>query len=158
MKTKTIEVYEYKELEAKAKERARNWLLQGHDFEFEWDCIKDDAKNIGLELTEWDYGRYCRGALLLDFTQVLASIMKDHGEACETFKTAKEYQKKYSKLSEEQILNGEEEEIREDFLKDILEDYRIQADNQYEYIQSEEAIEDAMEANDYEFTKDGKRI
>ena len=156
MKLKTIEVYEYKELSEKAKKKARNWLLECQDFEFEWDCIKDDAKEVGIKLTAWEYCRYAEGELLLDMTQVIANILKEHGEPCETYKTAKEYQAKYALLTEEQ--DEERETLEIEFTKAILEDYRIQADRQYEFIQSEEAVAETMEANEYEFDINGKRI
>lgn len=158
MKTKTINVYQYSELSDKAKEQARNWLIEcSASDSFEWDCIKDDAKTVGIELQGTHRGSM-EGKLLLDFSQVLAAILKEHGETCETYKTAKEYQEKYSKLTEEQIVNGEDEELREEFTKSILEDYRIMVEKQEEYCQSEEYIKEAMEANEYEFDINGKRI
>lgn len=155
MKTKTINVYEYKELNEKAKKRARNWFLESYDMSFEWDCLKDDAKTIGIELTSMnDYK--AEGELILDFSQVLANIIKEHGESCETYKTAKQYQEKYLKLTEEQ--EEEREELETEFLHDILEDYRILWKKDIEYHYSDKYIEDIMSANDYEFDENGKRV
>lgn len=159
MKTVKVKLFQYSELSEKAKEKARQWYLEADTFDFQWDCHVEDAKNIGLKLTEWDHYRgTIKGELTLDLTQVLANIVKDHGPECATTITAKEYQAKYSKLSEEQIINGEDEEIREDFLRAILEDYRVMIDKDYEYSQSEEAIAETMEENEYDFTEAGKRF
>jgi hypothetical protein len=156
MKTKTINVYEYKELSETAKEKAKEWFLSGNDISFEWNCMKDDAKNIGISLKEYDYRRYMKGELLLDFTQVLANIIKEHGKTCETYKTAKQFQSDYMKLTEEQ--EEEKEELESEFLRSILEDYRILMDKDCDYRESEEYISEMMEANDYEFDENGKIV
>ena len=156
MKTIKVKVYQYSELNEKAQEKARNWFLEGNDFQIEWENIQEDAKNVGVELTAWDYNRNIEGELLLDFSQVMANIIKEHGKDCETHKTAKAYQKKYNALTEEQ--DEEKEELEQEFLQSILEDYRIMADKQSDYIQSEEYIKEMMEANEYTFLEDGKRF
>ena len=46
--------------------------------------------------------------------------------------------------------------LDDEFRVSILEDYRIMLQKQYEYLCSEEAIIETIEANDYEFTEDGK--
>lgn len=157
MKTKTIEVYEYSELSDEAKRVASSWWLEsGIDQEFAWDSMKEDAENVGIKLTAWEYGRTCEGKLVESFSSVLGNILKDHGDMCETYKTAKEYKDKLDVLTDEQ--EDEREELEADFLLSILEDYRIAMDKECDYQQSEEYIAEIMEANDYEFTKNGKRI
>jgi hypothetical protein len=154
MKEITVKVYQYSELNEKAKEKAVNWFLDGQDFEFEWDCIQDDAKNIGIELTAWDYRGYCNGELLISAEDVIKKIIVEHGENCETYKTAKKYEHKFK----DNLNDDEFVELEIEFLKDILEDYRVIADNQYEYVQSEEYISECMEANEYDFLEDGTRF
>lgn len=158
MKTIKVKLYQYSELNDTAKEKARNWFLNGNSFEFEWECLKDDAKTVGINLTAWEYRRYCSIELRMDFSQVLSAILANYGESCATYKTAEKYQKEYAKLTEEQILNGDDEELRESFIKDIAEDYRVLADDNFEYTQSEEYISEAMESNEYTFLEDGTRF
>jgi hypothetical protein len=43
-----------------------------------------------------------------------------------------------------------------EFLCDLLEDYRIILSKEYNYQTSEETIKETIEANDYEFTAEGK--
>lgn len=155
MKTKTINIYSYKELEGKAKERAKNWLIEADDMAIDWECMQEDAKTIGLKLTGIDDYK-AEGELILDFSKVLANIIKEHGESCDTYKTAKEYQEKYLKLTEDQ--EEEKEELEGDFLKAILEDYRILWRKEVEYHYSDEYIDEMMEANEYEFNIDGKIV
>lgn len=160
MEKREITVYKFDELSDDAKEKAREWYreVSYDDMSFEWDWLNGDAKSIGLNLLEWAYDRCLKLELDLDFSQVLTKILSDHGECCETWKTAKRYKDEYDKLTEEQILNGEDEELREEFTKDIAEDYRILADRQHEYIQSDEYIDEAIRANEYDFTEGGERF
>lgn len=160
MEKREITVYKFDELSDKAKEKAREWFRESSydDMHFEWENLEDDAENVGLKLATWGYRRYLTLELVLDFNQVLTKILADHGECCETWKTAKRYKDEYNKLSEEQILNGGDEGLREDFVEDIAEDYRVMADNQYEYIQSDEYIDETIRINEYDFTEDGRRF
>lgn len=156
MRTKTIKIYSYAELSDDAKKRAVTWFLEtGIDSDFAWDDMKEDAKMVGIELTGYDYCRYCEGELTESFPSVLDKILKEHGDMCETYKTAKEYKDKLVKLTDEQ--DDEREELEAEFLASILEDYRIMMDKDLDYHQSKEYIAEVMEANDYEFTEDGKR-
>lgn len=157
MKTKTINVYQYSELKDNAKEKANQWFLEGEDLQFQWECMQEDAKNVGIELKGTHNGSM-KGSLLLDFSQVLANILKEHGESCETWKTAKKYKNEYSKLTEEEINDCKDEELREEFLQSILEDYRIMWEKEEEYCRSQEYISEMMEANEYEFDENGKRV
>jgi hypothetical protein len=156
MREITVKLYQYSELSDDAKKRAREWFLgTGADRDFAWDDIKDDAKQVGIELTGWDYGRYCEGELIDSFSTVIDKILKIHGIACEPYKTAMEYKAKLDEWTEER--DDEREELEAEFLKSILEDYRIWMDKNCDYRQTEEYISETMEANEYEFTENGKR-
>jgi len=162
MKTKTINIYSFNELSEEAKKTAIEKLYDinvNHDW---WEFTYEDAKNIGLKITSFDLdrNRHAKGELILSFAEVIANILKDHGETCDTYKTAEKYmewwQPVFNKYMETE--EGEEElmEIEEDFLKDLLEDYSIILQREYEYLTSEEAIIETIEANEYEFTEGGK--
>jgi hypothetical protein len=154
MKEITIRGYEYNELSDKAKEKAADWLLERFDNQFEWDSLKEDAKEIGLELASWDYGRYCKGKFLLPASQVIEKILGAHGSTCETYKTAFKYKDILEKNEDGEL----DEESNSEFLRALLEDYRIIFDKESDYKQSEEGIVEAMEANSYLFTEKGKFI
>lgn len=161
MKTINVNVYQYSELSDKAKENARDWYQRGDTFDFEWDSMKEDAKNIGLSLTEWEYCCSINGDFIGSGRECAEKIIKEHGKTCETYKTAKSFLVELKKADKEYEKTGPEakkEEVEAEFLKSLLEDYRIMTDKQFEYTQSEEAIAETMEANEYTFLENGTRF
>jgi hypothetical protein len=149
MRQHTINIYKFDELSDKAKENAliHLWNVNVDHFDW-WNSTYDDAKNIGLKLTGFDLdrGRYCNGEWIGDPTEVAENIIREHGVDCETYKDAHAF------LC---LIEPDGEDIR-GFLHHLLEDYRLMLQEEYEYLISEEAIIEAIEANDYEFTEDGR--
>ena len=169
MRTETItrNLYKFKELSDDAKDKAIEKLWDINvDYDW-WQWTYDDAEEIGLELTGFDLDRrsYCKGAFIDTAEHTAKKIIKNHGDTCETYKDAQNY------LSDLEIAiakNLEEnadceypedyldtEEIDNDFLKELLEDYRIILQKEYDYLTSREAIIETIEANEYEFDEDG---
>lgn len=158
MKIKQIEVYQYNELSEKAKQRARDWLSEVDDMSFDWECLQEDAKTIGIELTGVDDYK-STGEYLNSPYEVIKLIKANHGEQCDTYKTALEYEAKFNALPKnEDGETIEDEDLEQDFLNSILEDYRIMWGREIEYHYSDEYVNDTMEANEYEFDINGKRI
>jgi len=162
MKTKIINIYSFNELSEEAKQKAIE-KLSDINVSFDWwKSTYEDAEIIGLKITGFDLdrNRHATGHLILSFAETVANILKEHGPKCETYKTAEKYMKQwepvFSKYMETEEGEGELMEIEEDFLKELLEDYSIILQNEYEYLQSDEAIIGTIEANEYEFTEDGK--
>ena len=159
MREKTIKCYQYHELGEKAKQKARNWFLGTDEMDWAWDDMRRDAMDVGIKLTSIDERAGAKGELILDFSQVLTMILKDHGDSCETYKTAAKYKKLYDALSEEEIISIDASDvIREDFLREILEDYRVMWSKEVEYHYSDEYVAECMEANKYDFDENGRRI
>lgn len=170
MKTIEINLYKFDELSDEAKQTAieKNYDLNvagGFDW---WENTYEDAKNIGLKITGFDIdrGSYCSGEFNLSANEVAANIFRDHGEVCETYKTAQgfmdEWQPVFNSYMDENHENYEssdsEDELMElenDFLKSILEDYRIILSNEYDYLTGEDAIKESLIANEYDFNEDG---
>lgn len=168
MKTVTIEIFTFDELSEAAKQKA----IQKHsDINVcdEWyDGICDDAKNIGLKITSFDLdrNRYAKGEFLLSAAEVAQNILSNHGEMCETYKTAQnflnewqpifnEYMDEQSEKYESREAEDEMQDIEQDFLNSLLEDYSIILQNESDYLQSDEAIIETLIANDYEYEEDG---
>jgi len=168
--TKTVTAYKYDELSDSAKEKALEKMYDinvDHDW---WEFIYEDAKTIGLKITGFDVAcaSYCNGDFLASAEETAHKIEKEHGENCETFKTAKEYLKIRDEIIETapKDENGDFESEYEidqaldsadkEFLRSLLEDYRIILQKDYEYFTSREAIEETIRANEYDFTKEGK--
>lgn len=172
MKTKTITLYEFKELSEESQQKAieKLWDLNvDHDW---WEYTLDDAKRIGLRIDEFDIDRRhsAKGSLIESLPEVCRLIMIDHGDQCETYKTAQSFLvewgnlvAKYSdgenleKVTEENEydFDQESEQIEEEFKKSLLEDYSIMLQKEYEYLTSKEAIIESIEANKYTFTENG---
>ena len=171
MRVMKTNVYEFKELSETGKEKALENLGNINlDYDW-WDCLYEDADNIGLKITSFDLdrNRHATGGFTLDVLEVAANIIRGHGDTCETYKTAEaflaEHATPYAEYLDEtsehyESKNKEDEliEIENEFLKDILEDYSIMLQKTYEYLCSDKAIIETIEANEYEFTVEGKLI
>jgi hypothetical protein len=156
--TKTT-VYPFDELSEDAKEKAVQGLYDINLFSDWWENTFEDAKNVGITITEFDIdrGSYCLGSFDIDAVETAKKIHKEHGKDCETFKTAAEFLAEYhTYLAEDNEDCEDADYIRQEFRLSILEDYRIMLQKGYEYLASEEQIIESIKANDYEFTKDGK--
>lgn len=162
MKTKTINTYQFNELSEKAKQKAMEWYLAGEDYSFSWECIVDDAKNIGLTIKQLDGHKFNKGFFVLSASDTANKILVNHGEDCETYKTAREYLDKVLFACRESSKGTEEqheelcEELEKEFLQSLLEDYRIMLNRDIEYQQSEACIAENIEANEYEFLESGE--
>ena len=127
-----------------------------------WDSVYDDAAQIGLRITEFDLDhKSISGKFINSAPAVAEAILAEHGKICETYKTAKSFLSDLDELTGEytDIEDCPEDEIEaleNDFLHSILEDYRIILDNEYDYLTGKEAIIETIEANEYDFTEDGK--
>lgn len=157
MRTETIELYQFNELNSAAKENARDWYRQG-GFDYDWyDSVYEDAKNVGLKITGFDCGRgssidieYISGWSIGD---VCRQIIKDHGEHCDTYKFAMEFYR----LRHTGYTRKQGEDYREEFLQGIGEEYLSMLRKELEYLESNESIDENIIANEYEFTSTGKR-
>lgn len=134
-----------------------------------WESTYEDAANVGIKIKGFDTGRGSSIDGRVEDTENTAhQIMKEHGEECETYKTAAEYLKERDAIIQrtgdssdsEDSLDQDEvddllDELGNEFTKAILEDYLTILRNELEYLDSDEAVKESIEANEYEFTEDG---
>lgn len=174
MREKIIKLYQFDELSESAKETAVEKLADINVYYGWWDFVYDDAENVKLKLTEFDLDRgYCRGEFIEGADDTAHLIIKNHGKDCETFQTATNYLKertelvkKYSDGKQIDIVAEDNEydfdvecdELDNDFLYSILEDYRIILSKEYNYLTSEEVIVETIKANEYEFDESGELV
>jgi len=173
MKTVSINTYKFSELSDEAKQAAIENLYDINVSYDWWENVYYDAKQVGIKITGFDLDRnkHCTGELIESMTECCRLIIANHGEICNTAVTAANYLETYDKLVEKYSdgitldivaedntweFDQEADELEEEFLKDILEDYANMLQDEYEYATSEEAIIETIEANDYDFTQDGK--
>lgn len=187
MRTEEIKIYQFSELSEEAKQNAIQ-EMSDINFMFDWwDTIYEDAKNVHIKITGFDIdrGSYCHGDFLTNAKDVAERIIKEHGDQCETHKTAQKFLDELQTLiydakqaweeyqedtKDDDVVNyadfedffyykyqEDADQLEEDFQNDILEDYRIMLQKEYDYLSSDEAIIESIEANEYEFTENGKR-
>ncbi len=138
-----IEVFEFDELSDAAKDKARAWYAEfALDYEW-WDSVYEDAENIGLKIT--GHGDHnVQGRFVMSATDTANLILSEYGNSCGTSRSA------------ERFLDDVTDEA--EFLRDLCEDYRIMLNNEAEYLTSNESVDEAIRANEYTFTADGKRF
>lgn len=168
METRTYKVYKFKELTKAQQDKVieKLWDLNvRYDW---WEDTYEDALNIGLKITGFDLDRssYCQGQCKGSALTTASLIVNNHGEHCETYKTAGLFLKQYAEITKNVLadeygdlsreIQTELGSLTDEFLESILEDYRIILQKEYEYLTSEVAILETIEANDYDFTEDGK--
>lgn len=106
------------------------------------------------------------------------AILKEHGEHCETYKLASSYHGELTRLAaelEQATGNLTEEEYADavddlerdyedeiermatEYERELLEEYSLILQHEYEYLLSDEAVAESIIINEYKFTEDGER-
>lgn len=161
---KTITVYTLAELEPRAHQRALAWLAEGQFDHGWWDSIYEDAANVGVAITGFDLdrNRHCKGGFDKPAMDVAENIIREHGDTCETYKTAAQFIADRASLIADMDEGSEVEDLPEyeelcsEFLKSLLEDYSIMLQQESEYLSSEECLTEMAEANGYTFDEQGR--
>ena len=170
-RTIRTKVYKFEELSSEAQSKA---IEDNYDISIDyswWEFIYEDAENIGLKIKGFDIdrGSYCKGEFTLSANELSQNIFNNHGEECETYKTAKSFMNEWQPVfndymdeDSEGYESGENEgklnDMENEFLKSLLEDYRIILTKEYGYLTSDESIKNTIIANELEFTQDGRRF
>lgn len=154
-------VYPLSQLSDSAKEKAREWYRSGIDYEW-YESTYDDAERIGLKIIAFEIERYCEGNFTGSPKTTANLIISEHGAECETAKTAKLYLKALEEIYSLEKSEDEQENCletaTEEFLTSLLEDYRIMLGKEWEYLNSDEQVDESILANEYTFTADGVRF
>jgi len=159
-------VYKFNELSEEAQQKALEKLSYINvDFDW-WNNVYAYAENIGVKIEGFDLdrGSYCKIKCLNLVSSIINAIIRDHGVMCETYKTAMKHKTIVNDANLEYDADYEGdpeisynmEQAEKAFLHDLSEDYRIMLQREYEYLTSKDAIIETIEANEYEFTIEGK--
>ena len=142
--------------------RGRLETLSDINVDYGWrEYTYADAENIGLKITGFDIerGSYVNGELYYSVKKCCELIMENHGAECETRILAAGVAKDLAKLLEQDLDESEYndlcEEIEADFLRDLCDCYLTILRDEYEYQTSDEAIIEAIHANEYTFLENG---
>ena len=154
MKTIQINLYKFDEVPEEAQ-RAAHDKYADINVDYNWlDSTYEDAERIGLQITEFDLdrSRYAGGEFIEPAAEVAQNILKEHGEACRTRKTALCFLEQQAAWIQDDKFGSHEENFR----MDLLDDYSRTLQAESEYLQSDEAVKETLIANEYDFTIDGK--
>lgn len=173
MKTVRIKIYKFNELNEQAQAKAIEHMSDINVYFDWWDFIFQDAETVGIKITEFDLDRgTIKGKLNVSLTESCELVLDNHGESCETYKTAKAYLAEWAKLVKEhsdgvntdKVCEDKEydfdqlaDELETQYRLSMLEDYRIMLQHEYDYQTSREAIQETIIVNEYDFTADGKQ-
>ena len=170
------EAYTFDELSDDAKENAVNNLME-INVEYDWyDCTCETFRELGIRIKHFDLGRGSEIGidLIKSYDEVATNIIGTFGE--NSLKANAQYfieqrDKLVKELGEGNEIAGysvkEGNEVEFDervetiegyYLKQIKRDALHWLREEFEYLMSDEAIIDTIEANEYEFTKEGKLI
>ena len=162
MKTIEIKVYKFEELDKQTKEKVIDNYRNINVEDFQWyDWIKDDFNRLGLEIQEFDLGRRNYVKIYINnFEDTSNYIIEEFGDSVAIKQTAKNYINEYEKIQanfkEDEDIEREVELLNEQYEKEYSEDILSYLRANYESDISDEAVIDTIEANDYDFTTDGK--
>ena len=154
MRVLTVEAFRFQDLEDEAKERAREWYRNGLDYPWfseSIDSIRAFAKHFGVSLMDWEIGGG-RNYIKTDATNAnfrgvrLDSINRDHMPTgyCLDADLWEAFYDEFKKT-------GDAKHAFEQALEAAL--CAIQRDIEYQY--SNEAVDESLRFNEYEFNSDG---
>ena len=162
--SKVIEttVYTFDELSDEAKEKAREWHRGTYDYYEWWEGVCEDAEEVGLKIEHFDLGRGREiGLTFVEcHEEVCRRVLKEHGDACDTYKAAVEY---LAAVVGSRMVRTE---AQGDVTVDMLAEFRAALENSYlkaldaewEYQNSDEYVDESIRCNGFTFTVDGKRF
>ncbi len=162
MKTIEIKVYKLEELDKQTREKViENYRYINVEHSTWYDWIKEDFNRLGLEIQEFDLGRRNYAKIYIDnFEDTSKNIIEEFGDSVLIKQTAKNYINEYEKIQanfkEDEDIEREVELLDEQYEKEYSEDILSYLRSNYDWETSDEAIYQTIEANDYDFTTEGK--
>jgi len=153
MKTITINLYSFNELDVKIQKEILLNMYNINVMDQWWDFLYSDAAEIGLIITGHTIhsSNKCTGKLKGSGETTARLIIENHGKDCATYKLAVEFLNNLPDLNPDEV-----NELEADFTNALLNEYAMLLVNEYDYLTSDEAIIETIEANEYTFEKNGK--
>lgn len=167
-----VNLYEFEELSAEAKEKAieKNRTINV-DFDW-WDWIYEGMSEIGVKINSFDIYYKTIDITIEDSQYTAEKAIENYNEGMEVVKISKQFIKDRDALIKrlgegndiagysvkEEFIDEYDEEIEyleEEYRKEMAEEILSWLIEDYEYLQTDEAIAETLIANEYEFTEDG---
>ena len=173
MRTIETNLYKFEELNEDAQKKCLN-LMYDINVNYEWwDFIYYEAKELGFKINSFDIGRGSNINITLNDSMfdIMKKIEDNHGEECDTFIMAKEYNEKrdslvytYSDRKNTEVVHDdfidvfdeEEENLNDEYRSILEEEYLSILINEYDFLTSDKAIIESIKANEYEFNESGE--
>ena len=162
MRTIEIKLYKFDELDKQTQEKViENYRYINVEDTFWYECIKEDFSTLGLEIQAFDLDRGNYADIEIgDFQITSIKIIEEFGDSVPIKQTAKNYLDEYNKIEsnfkDDEDIERELEILDEEYQKEYSEDILSYLRSNYEYEISDEAVINTIEANDYDFTTEGK--
>jgi len=145
MKTIELKAYEFSELNDKAKEKVlQEYCSLNVDNEYWWEFCLAEFNDLGLKINTFDLYRHeIDFDFIDDINEFCINVINNFGDedfvnVCEDYLKNKGDKQYYKKLIAEEVLTS--------------------LTNEYDYLISEEAVIERIEANEYYFNKEGINI
>ena len=157
MRTIELKVYEFQELSDAAKQTAIN-EYRDINTDYEWyTATYEDAASIGLEIKGFDlYANRIQAELIQSVAQCCEDIIATHGESTSTYAlavSAKHWLEDAEKVDDAEF----DADVEERFRRALSSAYLSLLKEELEYLESGEAVIEAISANGYEFYENGKK-
>lgn len=172
MRAIEVKLYQFEELSNEAKENAieKNRIM---NVEYDWwDCTYEGMKEVGVKINSFDIYYRNINITIEDSEHTASKTIEYYGEGMEVVKISKRFiadrDALIKKLGEgndiagysvkEEFIDEYDEEIEyleEEYRKEMAEEILTWLRDEYEYLQTDEAVSETLIANDYEFTEEG---
>ena len=172
MRTIEVNLYEFEELSTEAKEKAieKNRHINV-DYDW-WDCTYDSTEEVGIKINSFDIYYKTIDITIEDSEHTASKTIEYFGEGMEVVKISKQFIEErdalIKKLGEGNDIAGysvkdefyheydeEIEYLEEQYRREMAEEILTWLRDEYEYLQTDEAIAETLIANEYDFTEDG---
>ena len=164
MRTITQNIYQFSELSPKAQEKAIDLFLEKSEpiNDIWWKNIYDDAlETADLKITGFEIDiRSINTQFTTDAKSSASRVISEHGKETTTYSIAKNF------LSELRALELQEDtaltevklqELEDDYIEALSKEYLNILEREYEDLQSDDAIIEYFDNNNWEFYEDGRR-
>ena len=167
-----VNLYEFEELSTEAKEKAieKNRHINV-DYDW-WDCTYDSIGEVGIKINSFDMYYKTIDITIEDSEHTASKTIEHFGEGMEVVKISKQFiadrDALIKRLGEGNDIAGysvkdefyheydeEIEDLEEEYRREMAEEILTWLRDEYEYLQTDEAIAETLIANEYDFTEDG---
>ena len=173
MRTETIKIYSFDELSAEAKEKAMRGN-RGINVDYDWwGCTYELMKEMGVEINSFSIYLREISITIEDSEYTAIKTIENFGKESEIVKISKQFiadrDALIKRLGEgneiagysvkEEFIYIYDEEIEcleEQYIKEMAEEILTWLRDEYEYLQTDEAVAEILIANDFEFTENGE--